>query len=213
MWGKGNHVFLPVVCVLWILIVAGSPSVWGDDNRGQALFRLCAACHGPQGAGQQQLEAPAIAGLPEWYITAQLLKFRHGTRGTHPQDSAGMRMRPMARALPTDSDVQAVARYVAALPPFVQPSTTVGDPANGKVRYQLCVGCHGPDARGMQPLQAPPLMFANDWYLLRQLDNFKRGIRGRDAISDPTGALMRSMAVALDEQVMRDILAYIRTLR
>jgi cytochrome c553 len=56
-------------------------------------------------------------------------------------------------------------------------------------------------------------MFANDWYLLRQLDNFKRGIRGRDAISDPTGALMRSMAVALDEQVMRDILAYIRTLR
>jgi cytochrome c553 len=119
----------------------------------------------------------------------------------------------MARALPTDRDVQAVARYVAALPPSAQGSTTVGDPASGKVRYQLCVACHGPDARGMQPMQAPPLMFADDWYLIRQLDNFKQGIRGGDATSDPTGALMRSMAVSLDEQAMRDVLAYIRTLR
>jgi cytochrome c oxidase subunit 2 len=206
-------VLFPAMCVLWMLNMAWSPPAWGNDNRGQALFRLCAACHGPQGTGQQQLGAPAIAGLPEWYVAAQLHKFRHGVRGMHPQDSAGMRMRPMARALPTDSDVQAVARYVAALPPSVQGSTTVGDPASGKVRYQLCAGCHGPDARGMQSLQAPPLMFANDWYLLRQLDNFKQGIRGGDATSDPTGALMRSMTVALDEPAMRDVLAYIRTLR
>jgi cytochrome c553 len=206
-------VFLAVMCVLWILIMTESPPAWGNENRGQALFRLCTACHGPQGTGQQHLEAPAIAGLPEWYVTAQLLKFRHGLRGMHPQDSAGMRMRPMARALPSDSDVQAVARYVAALPPLVQGSTTAGDPASGKVRYQLCAGCHGPDARGMQPMQAPPLMFADDWYFLQQLDNFKQGIRGGDATSDPTGALMRSMAVTLDEQAMRDVLAYIRTLR
>jgi cytochrome c553 len=199
--------------MLWMLIMAGSPPAWSNDTRGQALFRLCAACHGPQGTGQQQLGAPAIAGLPEWYVAAQLLKFRHGARGMHPQDSAGMRMRPMARALPTDSDVQAVARYVAALAPSVQGSTPGGDPASGKVRYQLCAGCHGPDARGMQPLQAPPLIFADDWYLLRQLDNFKQGIRGGDAASDPTGALMRPMAVTLDEPAMRDVLAYIRTLR
>jgi cytochrome c553 len=210
---KGNLVFLSVVYVLWMLIMAGNQSVWGNDNRGEALFRLCAACHGPQGSGQQQLGAPAIAGLPEWYVVAQLLKFRHGVRGMHPQDSAGMRMRPMARALPADSDVQAVARYVAALPPAVQETPTVGDPASGKVRYQLCAGCHGPDARGMPPLQAPPLILANDWYLIRQLDNFKQGIRGGDATGDPTGALMRSIAVSLDEQAMRDILAYISTLR
>jgi cytochrome c553 len=65
----------------------------------------------------------------------------------------------------------------------------------------------------MQPLQAPPLILANDWYLLRQLDNFKQGVRGGDAIGDPAGALMRSIAVSLDEQAMRDILAYISTLR
>jgi cytochrome c553 len=206
-------VLLGVVYVLWMLIIAGSQPAWGNDNRGQALFRLCTACHGPQGTGQQRLGAPAIAGLPEWYVAAQLRKFRHGVRGMHPQDSAGMRMRPMARALPADSDVQAVARYVAALPPAVQETATGGDAASGKVRYQLCAGCHGPDARGMPPVQAPPLVLANDWYLLRQLDNFKQGIRGGDATADPTGALMRSMAVSLDAQAMRDILAYIGTLR
>ena len=65
----------------------------------------------------------------------------------------------------------------------------------------------------MPPVQAPPLTLAHDWYLLRQLDNFKQGIRGGDASADPTGALMRSIAVSLDEQTMRDILAYISTLR
>jgi cytochrome c oxidase subunit 2 len=204
---------LSVWCIVWILILVGSQPGWGNDQRGQEWFRLCAACHGPQGAGQLQLGAPAIAGLPAWYVTAQLLKFRQGVRGMHPHDSAGLRMRPIARALASDEDVQAVASYIATLPPPASEPTVVGDPVNGQLRYQVCVGCHGPEARGLQPLQAPPLTMTNDWYLLKQLDNFKQGIRGGDAANDTTGALMRSIANSLDEQTMRDVLAYIRTLR
>ena len=139
------------VCLLQLFIVGlilatGQPG-WASAERSQALFQLCVVCHGTQGEGRIDLGAPAIAGLPEWYVAAQLQKFRHGVRGSHPQDTAGMRMRPMARSLPTESDVQAVAQYVATLPSQTPPRTLTGDLASGAQQYQLCLACHGPDGR------------------------------------------------------------------
>jgi cytochrome c553 len=182
-------------------------------DRGRALFQLCAACHGERGEGRVEIDAPAIASLPEWYVAAQLQKFRHGVRGHHPQDTAGMRMRPMARALPSDTDVEAVARYVTALPPQTPPQTFTADLASGAQQYQLCLACHGPDGRGNQQLGAPPLTVSNDWYLLRQLQNLKQQIRGADALRDASGSMMRPIASTLSEQAMRDVIAYIQTLR
>jgi cytochrome c553 len=195
------------------LILATALPGWGSAERGQTLFQLCAACHGHQGEGHLQLGAPAIAGLPEWYVAGQLQKFRLGLRGSHPQDPAGMRMRPMARALPTESDVEAVARYVAALPPQIPPHTFTGNLASGAQQYQLCLACHGTDGRGNQALSAPPLIISNDWYLLRQLQNLKQKIRGADARRDPAAAMMQPIASTLSEQAMQDVVTYIQTLR
>jgi cytochrome c553 len=199
--------------VLLTLTLAHSQPGWANDERGEAFYRLCASCHGSQGEGSRGLEAPAIAGLPEWYVLAQLTKFRQGVRGRHPQDIAGMRMRPMARSLPTDEDVKAVAHYVASLPPQVPPPTVSGDPTNGATQYVVCMACHGPDGKGNQQMGAPPLVTANDWYLLTQLKNFKQGVRGANPEQDMTGTMMRPMASALDEQAMKDVIAYIQTLR
>jgi cytochrome c553 len=88
----------------WFILATGRPG-WASTDRGQALFPLCAACHGNHGEGRLELGAPAIAGLPEWYVAAQLQKFRHDVRDSHPQDTAGLRMRPMARSLPTEGVV------------------------------------------------------------------------------------------------------------
>ena len=65
----------------------------GDHDHKLAiqLFQLCSACHGPQGHGNRELMAPAIAGLPEWYVVNQLKKFRNGGRGAHPADISGLR--------------------------------------------------------------------------------------------------------------------------
>jgi cytochrome c553 len=195
------------------LILATSIPVWADEARGRALFQLCAACHGHQGEGRLDLEAPAIAGLPAWYVSAQLQKFRQGLRGSHPQDSAGLRMRPMARSLPTESDVQTIAQYIATLPPRTSPPTLTGDLSNGAQQYQLCLACHGPDGRGNQALGAPPLVFSDDWYLLKQLHNLQQNIRGADASRDPTGAMMQPIASTLSAQAMQDVVTYIQTLR
>ena len=58
-----------------------------------------------------------------------------------------------------------------------------------------------------------PLRYSSDWYLLVSLEKFKAGVRG-SAPGDKTGSVMRPMAAMLtDEQAMKDVIAYIMTLR
>ena len=183
--------------------------------RGAELYDTCKPCHGPDGAGTPALGAPAIAGLPRWYVEAQLGKFQSGMRGAHPEDSEGARMRPMARSLHIEGDVASVAQYVASLP--ARPAATTlagGDPAAGATRYAtICVVCHGADASGMEAMGAPTLVNQADWYMLRQLEKFKSGMRGADP-RDVQGAQMAAMSATLeDHQAMMDVIVYIRTLR
>jgi cytochrome c553 len=151
--------------------------------------------------------------MDEWYLRAQLEKFRSGARGTHPHDVAGMRMRPMSLSLRNDEELAAVAAYVASLPPVLPVATLHGgDAARGQALYAPCAACHGPDAAGIQPLNGAPLRASNDWYLLRQMQNFRSGVRGTNA-KDASGSLMRPMSMTLaDEQAILDVLAYISTL-
>jgi cytochrome c oxidase subunit 2 len=180
--------------------------------RGQELFALCTQCHLKDGSGNQLALAPAIAGLPQWYVTSQLHKFRVGHRGGHFDDIAGMRMRPMSLALASEDDVTALGAYVASLPPVKpQPVLSGGDATRGQALYAPCAACHGPDGSGNEVVLGPPLR-TNDWYQLTQLANFRAGVRGTKP-GDTTGALMRPMSMTLaDEQAMRDVLAYIATL-
>lgn len=182
-------------------------------ERGRVLFATCTPCHGDDGEGNQDYGAPAIAGLPDWYLETQLEHFRDGIRGAHPDDAAGLRMRPMVQTLRRDSDLRSVVAYVASLPaPAPPPSLSGGSAERGRAIYGTCAECHGADGRGDRERGAPDLTGASDWYLLTQLSNFKAGVRGADP-RDTTGATMRPMAMALaDEQAMRDVVAYIATL-
>lgn len=173
----------------------------------------CTPCHGNQGEGDASIAAPAIAGLEEWYVKAQLEKFKSGVRGTHFDDIEGMRMRPMSLTLKTDTDVETVAGFVANLPKAPVEATLQGGQAEkGATAYAACAACHGPDGKGNQQLNAPGLVGAHDWYLLSQLQKFKSGARGSDP-ADITGAQMAPMAATLaTEQDMLDVIAHIQTL-
>lgn len=87
-----------------------------------------------------------------------------------------------------------------------------GDAERGKSLYATCGACHGPNAEGMQALNAPRLTGLEPWYLVRQLQNFKQGIRGSDP-KDIYGMQMAPMAQILpDQQAMEDVVAYIVSL-
>ena len=185
----------------------------GGPERGEAFYAYCAQCHGDQAQGIEKFRTPAIAGLPEWYLEAQLTKFREGARGDHPADVDGLRMRPMSRTLDPE-DLTLVIKHVASLPPAL-PAPTVegGNAAAGKTIYQACVSCHGDKAEGKLEQHAPPLAGASDWYLVNSLQKFKDGVRGSDA-ADVYGGQMRPAAIGLaNEQAIKDVVAHIMTLR
>ena len=190
----------------------GPPPPVGVE-RGAELYETCEPCHGDMGAGDPDIEAPSIAGLPQWYIEAQLEGFQSGLRGMHASDLPGLRMRPMATSLNREGDIASVAEYVASLPPTYPESTLHGNAGAGAERYvTVCVACHGPEGLGMEELHSPPIVQMPDWYLLSQLQNFKSGARGADP-ADTWGMSMRINTLALDEQAMQDVIAYVQTLR
>ncbi len=185
-----------------------------DLERGQELFGLCSQCHGADGSGNQLFLAPAISGLQEWYVAAQLEHFRSGARGTHPGDVGGLRMHPMSRSLKTEGDVAAVAAYVATLPNSPpEPVLEGGDSERGSQLYATCGACHGPKGEGNKMVNSPGLRDASDWYLLSTLEKYKAGVRGGNP-QNINAVMMRGMATQLvDEQAMKDVIAYIMTLR
>ncbi len=183
-------------------------------SRGRSVFNTCVPCHGRDGAGNPRLRAPAIAGLPEWYVARQLRNFATDVRGAHPDDMEGHRMRPMARTLWHPGDLAAVAHYVASLPPVPARRTLAGgDVANGQMRFStICQTCHGTDGKGNEALGAPKLVGQWDWYLAAQLGKFHSGMRGTNP-ADTLGAQMRAMSLTLeDSTAIHNVVSYIETL-
>ncbi len=180
--------------------------------RGQALFNSCAPCHGPAGEGLVEQQAPGIAGLPAWYVTAQLTSFRNGWRGYHAADVQGLRMRPMSLIPTDDADIAALSEYIAGLPIAPTTATVFGDINAGKALYATCGACHAAGGEGLEALKAPPLKDLPDWYLLSQLQKYKNGQRGKHP-QDVQGALMQAgVGLLADEQAMKNVVAYIESL-
>lgn len=181
--------------------------------RGKALFETCVPCHQSDGLGDAALGVPSIAGLPAWYVQKQLENFKASRRGANPYDTLGLHMESMSRAMDLKNDIPSVAEYVASLPRTKVPTTlTGGDAKAGATVYLRCVACHGPTGQGNKVVNAPPLAHASDYYLLRQLEDFKKGWRGTDP-KDIGGETMRPNALALSSQDMLNVVAYISTLK
>jgi cytochrome c553 len=181
---------------------------------GETLYsNNCAVCHGDAGEGKTNISAPPVAGLAQWYVVAQLEKFREGVRGAHFDDPEGLRMRPMSKTLRDETEVQAVSTYVASLPAAPGEHTVEGgDASNGATLYKTCAACHGLKGEGNQALRAPSLTPAGDWYALKQLQKFRSGVRGQHP-KDVGGQQMGPMALTLaDEQALKDVVTHIRTL-
>jgi caa(3)-type oxidase subunit IV len=191
--------------------VAAAPAASADPERGKELYeRTCTACHGPQAEGIRSLNSPALHLQEDWYIVAQLEKFRSGLRGADVKDIAGRQMAAMAKALPDDQSMYDLAAYITGLDGPPPTPEVEGDPVRGEEHYRkICVACHGPDGRGMPTLKSPALVGQNDWYVVAQLKKYRAGLRGTDP-KDITGMQMQPMAMTLpDESAIRDVAAYI----
>lgn len=185
----------------------------GDPEEGAERYATCAACHGAEGQGNQALNAPKLAGMDAWYLERQLELFRSGARGSHEDDTYGQQMRPFATMLPDRQAILDVSAFIETFPDQdLETSLAGGDPERGARRYRTCANCHGQQGEGIRATNGPRLAGLPDWYLERQLQNFRHGVRGRHR-DDPYGNQMIEMAqVLVDDRAVQDVVAYITTL-
>ncbi len=195
------------------LAVAEDEAV-ADLVRGEQLYGLCVQCHGANGGGISEALAPAIAGMPIWYVESQLQKFKNGIRGLHADDTGGLRMYPMSQWLRNEADQKSVAAYVANMSPVATDRELdhPGDAAKGQGYYAICSACHGADAAGNPLMGAPPLVGMSDWYLYSSINKYKSGARGSGE-GDIYGAAMKGMVATLpSDEAVRDVIAHIQSL-
>jgi cytochrome c oxidase subunit 2 len=158
------------------------------------------------------LNAPRLAGQSDWYLKRQLKNFKHGLRGANSADAYGAQMMPMAATLADDAAIDNVVAYIGSLQPTEAAATISGNFQRGQEIFVTCKHCHGPSGQGIWSMNAPRLSGTNDWYLERQLQNYKQGIRGAHP-SDLYGKQMNLMTGMLrNDQAIKDVVAYINSL-
>lgn len=184
-----------------------------DPAAGKTLFAACVACHGPSGGGNPQLNAPKLAGQGAWYLKRQLENFQLGRRGMRDDDVYGKQMIPFAGMLKDPVALRNVTAYIESLPDQPPQPTVSGDAKRGAALFRTCAACHGNTGQGISATNAPRLAQMSDWYLARQLKNFKDGTRGshhHDIYGNQMALISRFIP---DTQAIDDLLAYIDTLR
>lgn len=87
-------------------------TVSGDAERGEQLYSVCAACHGEQGRGGEQLNTPTMVGMSDWYLLRQLEYFNNGVRGSHPDDTFGAQMVPIMAMFDDREDLVDIVAYI-----------------------------------------------------------------------------------------------------
>lgn len=97
-------------------VVDHEPTLQADLQRGGYLYReYCMECHRFNGRGEIAFRSSHVAGLQDWYLLAQWDKFKTGTRGYHPDDEGGHKMRKAVNYLTHDTDVHSVIHYISTL--------------------------------------------------------------------------------------------------
>jgi cytochrome c oxidase subunit II len=205
---------LGVLCALVCILALASCARRSEAApvTGAELYKACVPCHGAEGEGTPAVGAPMIAGLPAWYVSAQLHAFQTGLRGRHADDTEGLRMQAMSKQMLTPAEVLAVASHVASLPAVTSAARIASGNASGAVAaFLTCATCHGARFEGNADIKAPPLAGRDDWYIAAQIRKFRAGIRG-STHGDPFGPLMQMNTRALAAENVDRVAAYVHAL-
>ena len=87
----------------------------GDADAGKNYYQACAACHGPEGQGDETKNAPALANASDWYLVSALEKYKAGIRGGNPANTNAVLMRGMSNILPNQQAIVDVVTYIDTL--------------------------------------------------------------------------------------------------
>jgi cytochrome c553 len=164
-----SSALLAFAAVLFVIAIGQPRGVGAADSIAEKAG-TCAACHGP-GGHSSMTEVPTLAGQPAYYIKLQLNLFRDKQR-------ASARMSPIAESL-SDSEVEQLSAYFAALPPSQAPHGQDNDRGKGELLAQAghCASCHLETDAGQN--QTPRLAGQREDYLVKAMKDYRDGKRSR----------------------------------
>ncbi len=91
-------------------------TVAADRMLGRELYReCCMECHRFNGEGEMVFGSPPLVGLQDWYLMAQIQKFRHGLRGVLTADAMGQKMAFSARFIESENALEPLVAYIISL--------------------------------------------------------------------------------------------------
>lgn len=177
------------------------------------VARSCARCHGEDGIARGSGAFPHLAGQRVGYLRNSLAAYASG----HRQSGT---MGPVAAEL-SESEVEELARYYAALPPPGPPAAKSAEADADAIRrgaaiamrgsledrLPSCNDCHAPDGRRIND-SYPSLGGQPADFLVLQLELFKAKARGGTGFSH----LMHPTADRLDDGQIRDLALYYESL-
>lgn len=201
--------------------MAAGKDVKPDLETGRQINGVCAACHGPLGAGGKKGEYPRLAGLSMGYVMNQLIKFKARKRINLP-----MFPYTLEREL-SDEDITHISAYLASIkldttmPVFKDGDDALtrlqavdrvfkvpraeGDADAGAKLYKAeCQSCHGRKGEGKKDM--PMLSGQYTQYLNRQISKFIAGERLHD---EDLKDWKQDVLNQLKPEEIRDILAYL----
>ena len=188
--------------------MVGSASAGND-------FDYCLLCHGANANGNYGIRAPKTIRHGALVSRASAREFRDAVRAARrPRTRRATRWDRWAGALKTEGTLEAAVKFIGTLE-----STTARAHDHGRRGARQEAVCRAaravtaPRAKATPALQSPALAARSDWYLVTQLANYQKGLRGADA-RDTYGAQMRAIVSTLpDEKAITDVVAYINTLK
>lgn len=94
------------------ILETGQPA---DSGKGEELYAsTCTQCHGADGEGNEELNAPRLDNKQDWYLIRQLRYFKYGARGVHQDDVYGRQMAELGTPK-TDQDIVDVVAYIKTM--------------------------------------------------------------------------------------------------
>lgn len=101
-----------------------------DLENGRMLFQeRCMECHRYNASGELTFGSPPLVGRQDWYLAAQILKFKSGKRGTAKQDVNGAKMVLSSQFIHDDETLRDVIAYIHSLnESFVAEQQPTSDP-------------------------------------------------------------------------------------
>lgn len=191
------------------LLLWSASAVRGDmlDMTGTEPWEACGGCHGLDGAGNR-IKFPRIAGLDPDYIVKQLNDFRDGRR-----KNDGGQMQKMMVEL-EDADLARIAAWFAEQnPPWPQPTIEAGAGADrihalaitGADGMAACLGCHNAaPPENLAAFAGPRIAGQRDFYLVKQLTDYREGRRENDGSST-----MRKIAARLTDKEIAGLAVFL----